>query len=191
MTLPRELYLESREGNILLVQKPAKELEAARIPVLSLKDVTVQEINASLAGLQLDAYEIAAKLPRGMSAGFKVRVGTGEETVTGIDAQTGELYVDRAASGQAGFHEHFPGRHSAALQAPGETNDLCIFVDRTSVEVFGNGGQAVITDLIFPKSESAGLAVFAENEEIPFLSLDIYKLVRPAANGDNNQQSED
>ncbi|MCE3199594.1 glycoside hydrolase family 32 protein [Paenibacillus sonchi] len=189
MTLPRELYLESREGKILLVQKPAQELEAARIPVLSLKDVTVQEINASLAGLQLDAYGIAAKLPRGMSAGFKVRVGTGEETVTGIDAQTGELYVDRAASGQAGFHEHFPGRHSAALQAPGEIHDLCIYVDRTSVEVFGNGGQAVITDLIFPKPESAGLAAFAENEETPFLSLEVYKLDLPAANG-GNQQSE-
>ncbi|MNI40273.1 Levanase precursor [compost metagenome] len=187
MTLPRELYLESREGKVLLVQKPAKELEAARIPVLSLKDVTVHEINASLAGLQLDAYEIAVKFTRGISAGIKVRVGAGEETVVGIDAETEELYVDRLASGQNSFHEWFPGRHSVELQAPGEIHELCIYVDRTSVEVFGNGGQAVLTDLIFPKPESAGVAAFAEQEGTPFLSLEVYKLALPAANGDDRQ----
>ncbi|OKP85432.1 glycoside hydrolase [Paenibacillus helianthi] len=189
MTLPRELYLESRQGKILLVQKPVNELEVVRTPVLSLKDVTVQEINASLADLQLDAYEIAARFTRGMSAGFKVRAGAGEQTVIGIDAKAEELYVDRQTSGRLDFHEWFPGRHSAELQAPGEINDLRIFVDRTSVEVFSNGGQAVITDLIFPKPESAGVAAFAENEETPFLSLEIYNLNLPAADGDN-QQSE-
>ncbi|MNL82191.1 Levanase precursor [compost metagenome] len=60
-------------------------------------------------------------------------------------------------------------------------------MDRTSVEVFGNGGQAVLTDLIFPKPESAGVAAFAEQEGTPFLSLEVYKLALPAANGDDRQ----
>lgn len=185
MTLPRELYLETRAGRIALVQKPAKELEMARVPVLSLKDVSAQEINISLAELQLESYEIIAELTRGTSAGFKVRTGAGEQTVIGIDAKTEELYVDRSASGRQDFHERFPGRHTVELEAPGEINDLRIYVDRTSVEVFSNGGQAVITDLIFPKPESAGLVAFTENEETSFLSLEIYKLDLSAINGDN------
>lgn len=190
MTLPRELYLETRAGRITLVQKPAKELEMARVPVLSLKDVSAQEINTSLAELQLESYEIIAELTRGTSAGFKVRTGAGEQTVIGIDAKTEELYVDRSASGRQDFHERFPGRHTVELEAPGEINDLCIYVDRTSVEVFSNGGQAVITDLIFPKPESAGLVAFTENEETSFLSLEVYKLDLSAINGDNKHLGE-
>lgn len=105
--------------------------------------------------------------------------------MVGIDAQTEELYVDRTASGKHDFHKLFPGRHSAKLAAPGTAYDLHIYVDRSSVEVFCGGGQAVITDLIFPESESTGLAAFADNEEDLFLSLDIYNLASSTANGSN------
>ncbi|OMD43169.1 glycoside hydrolase [Paenibacillus borealis] len=185
MTIPRELYLELRNGQTTLIQKPAKELEAARTPVLSLKNVSVQEINAACAKLHLEAYVIEAEVAHGTSAGFKVKAGAKQQTMVGIDAQTEELYVDRTASGKHDFHKLFPGRHSAKLAAPGTAYDLHIYVDRSSVEAFCGGGQAVITDLIFPESESTGLAAFADNEEDLFLSLDIYNLASSTANGSN------
>ncbi|WP_310830150.1 glycoside hydrolase family 32 protein [Paenibacillus pedocola] len=185
MTIPRELTLETRNGEVTLIQKPAKELEAARIPVLSLTNVSVQEINKACASLQLDAYVIEAKLAPGTSAGFRVKAGAGQQTVAGINAQTEELYIDRTASGKIDFHELFPGLHSAKLAASNVAYELCIYVDRSSVEVFAGGGQAVITDLIFPEPESAGLTAFAEHEEDVFLSLDIYKLASSAADGSN------
>ncbi|MBY0013709.1 glycoside hydrolase family 32 protein [Paenibacillus typhae] len=183
MTIPRELSLETRNGEETLIQKPAKELEAARIPVLSLKDASVQEINAACAGLELDAYLIEAKLPRGTSAGFRLKAGAGEHTVAGINAQTEELYVDRSASGKADFHSLFAGVHSAKLAAPAEVYDLTIYVDRSSLEVFAGGGQAVITDLIFPGPASAGLAAYADQEGQVFLSLELYELASAAAAG--------
>ncbi|QSF44357.1 glycoside hydrolase family 32 protein [Paenibacillus tianjinensis] len=183
MTIPRELTLETRNGEATLIQKPAKELEAARIPVLSLTNVSAQEINVACASLQLDAYVIEAKLTPGTSAGFWVKAGAKQQTVAGINAKTEELYIDRTASGKSDFHELFPGLHSAKLAATNVAYDLCIYVDRTSVEVFAGGGQAVLTDLIFPEPESAGLAAFAEHEEDVFLSLDIYKLSSSAADG--------
>ncbi|MNB91628.1 Levanase precursor [compost metagenome] len=183
MTIPRELTLEMRNGEATLIQKPAQELEAARIPVLSLKNASVQEINAACAGLEMDAYLIEAKLPRGTSAGFRLKAGAGEQTAAGINGQTEELYVDRSASGKIGFHSLFPGIHSAKLAAPAEIYDLSIYVDRSSVEVFAGGGQAVVTDLMYPGPASKGLAAFAEHEEDVFLSLDIYELSSPAAAG--------
>lgn len=185
MTLPRELTLETRNGEATLIQQPARELEAARVPVLSLKNASVQEINAACAGLRLEAYVIEAELAQGMSAGFKVKAGAGQQTVVGINTQTQELYVDRTASGKDDFHKLFPGLHSAKLTSPAAVYDLRIYVDRSSVEVFGNGGQAVLTDLIFPASESAGLAAFAEQEEAVFRSLEIYELTSSAAAGSN------
>ncbi len=103
----------------------------------------------------------------------------------GINGETEELYVDRKASGQHDFHEHFSGYQSAKLEALGESNDLRIYVDCTSVEVFSNGGQAVITDLIFPGAESTGIAVFAENENDLLISLDIYELTLSAERDKN------
>lgn len=150
---------------------------------MSLANASVQEINAACAGLELDAYLIEAKLPRGTSAGFRLKAGAGEQTVAGINGQTQEVYVDRSASGLSDFHSLFPGLHSARLAAPAEVYDLSIYVDRSSVEVFAGGGQAVVTDLIFPGPASKGLAAFAEHEEDMFLSVDIYELASPAAAG--------
>ncbi|WP_213532740.1 glycoside hydrolase family 32 protein [Paenibacillus sp. J45TS6] len=188
MTIARELYLESRAGRTLLVQKPAKELEAARVPILSLQDTTVRELNTSLAELHLESYEIKAVFTRGKSVGFKVRVGADEQTVIGINAKTEELYVDRMVSGQHDFHEHFLGHHPAKLEALGESNDLHIFVDCSSVEVFSNGGQAVITDLIFPRRESTGLAVFSDHEDDLIISVDVYKLTPSSEKTETRQR---
>ncbi|AIQ73055.1 glycoside hydrolase family 32 protein [Paenibacillus odorifer] len=185
MTIARELQLESRQGGTFLVQKPVQELESARVQVLSIKNATVQEINTLLKEIRLESYEIIAEFTRGKSVGFKVRIGADEQTVIGINGDTEELYVDRKASGQHDFHEHFVGHHSAKLAALDESNDLRIYVDRSSVEVFSNGGQAVITDLIFPGLESKGIAVFAENENDLLISLDIYELTLSAEQDKN------
>ncbi|WNS43970.1 glycoside hydrolase family 32 protein [Paenibacillus sp. MMS20-IR301] len=180
MTIPRELTLETRNGEAALIQRPAQELEAVRIPVLSLTNASAQEINAACAGIQLEAYVIEAELAPGMTAGFRMKAGAAEQTLAGINGQTQELYVDRRVSGKSSFHPLFAGMHSARLAAPAAACDLHIYVDRSSVEVFAGGGQAVITDLIFPEHGSTGLAAFAEQEEKRFLSVRIYEL-SPAA----------
>jgi fructan beta-fructosidase len=53
---------------------------------------------------------------------------------------------------------------------------LHLFVDRSSVEVFGNGGRVVLTDLVFPTAASAGLELFVEGGEVVVHKLEIYRL---------------
>jgi len=53
---------------------------------------------------------------------------------------------------------------------------LHIFVDRSSVEVFGNSGLVVMTDQIFPDAGSQGLEVFADGGTVVIKSLDVYTL---------------
>ncbi|MNI77641.1 Levanase precursor [compost metagenome] len=103
--------------------------------------------------------------------------------MVGIDTQKSEIYVDRSASGAHDFHELFAAVHSAKLTSQGAVTDLRIYVDRASVEVFGNGGQAVISDLIFPGPGSNALAAFAGNEDDLFLSLNVYRLSLADADG--------
>lgn len=182
MTIPRELTLETRNGEAVLIQKPAAELKAVRVPVLTLEQASVQEINAALAELEAEAYIIEAVVGCGTSAGFRLKAGAGQHTAVGIDAGEGTVYVDRTRSGKRDFHEWFAGIHSARLAADTSVYNMQIYVDRASVEVFACGGQAVITDLIFPNSGSRGIEAYAGQEGDVFQSLTVYELV-PAAAG--------
>ena len=122
--------------------------------------------------------EIKAELrPRSAErSGLKVRVGNGEETVIGYDAASKEVYVDRTRSGDVGFSRAFPGIHRAPLAARHGTVRLRILVDWSSVEVFGDRGQAVITDQVFPRATSTGVELFAEGGTATVDSLRIHSL---------------
>ncbi len=51
-----------------------------------------------------------------------------------------------------------------------------VFVDRSSVEVFGNGGRASITDQIFPDPDSTGIEAYAVGGNATIISLQAFEL---------------
>lgn len=61
------------------------------------------------------------------------------------------LHIDRSKSGETAFSRDF----AVPMYAPvhKKLTSLRIFVDRSSVEVFGNNGEVVMTNLVFPKSK--------------------------------------
>lgn len=175
MTLVRELKLETLEGEVMLTQQPVREMEAHRTELLSLHGIAVDEAAVRLADLQLESSEILVRFDAAFSLGLKVRTGLGQETLVGWDARAAEVYVDRSRSGQADFHKDFPGKHSAPLQTSGSILEMRIFVDRSSVELFADRGQAVITDLIYPDPASTGITVFADDGRKVIESLQVYE----------------
>lgn len=98
--------------------------------------------------------------------GVDVRVGdtgTREHTRIGFDRATHCVFVDRSSSGFAPEDTHFAGRRSVTLpvRAAQSPLRLRIFVDASSLEVFVNGGEVVITEQIFPSEASTGIALYA------------------------------
>ncbi|MUT65790.1 glycoside hydrolase family 32 protein [Paenibacillus sp. NEAU-GSW1] len=183
MTIPRELTLETINGKPSLMQKPAYELENARKQVLAMENSSAAQVSEALRSLQLVSYEIHAQLPAGQSLGFKVRAGASDETVVGIDASAIQtIYADRMNSGQHSFHALFRSVNSAAITPAGESVELRIFVDAGSVEVFGNEGEAAITNLIYPDADATGVSFFSADSELIIPSLRIYELAPLAAN---------
>ena len=124
------------------------------------------------------ALEIKADLRVGSAeeAGLKVRTGDGEETVIGYDAQAAELYVDRTRSGRVDFSRDFPGVQRAPLAPRHGRVRLRVLVDWSSVEVFADRGQTVITDQIFPSASSDGVELFADGGSATLNSLKIRHL---------------
>ena len=64
----------------------------------------------------------------------------------------------------------------SVAQLLGGRVSLTVLVDRASVEVFGNDGEASITDQIFPGADSTGVELFAEGGSARAIYLTVERL---------------
>ena len=181
LTLPRELALITTPQGIRLVQLPVPELESLRKNHSNWQNETLSPDTNLLKDISGETLEIVARFQIDVATtadrfGFRVRVGDGEYTSIGYATKGEQLFIDRSNSGQVDFSPNFTKIHTAAMQPIDQTIQLHIFVDRSSVEVFGNNGLVVMTDQIFPDAGSQGLEVFADSGTVVIKSLDVYTL---------------
>lgn len=179
MSVPREVALTAASGEgVRLTQNPVAELEDLRTPVLTRRNLTVAPGQNPLGDLSGEQLELVADFEAGDAAefGFRVRKGGNQETVVGYDVRAGRLFVDRTLSGASDFSGKFPGRHEAPLGLTAGRARMRILLDRSSVEVFGNDGQASITDLVFPSPDSTGVEVYATGGRATLASLEVFRL---------------
>jgi len=183
MAVPRTVTLRRNAGRVQLVQEPVPIAAGQGIPSWS---VCGHELAPRTTALPVETSGhqllIRVELAPGDAerVGVRVRVGEGERTVVGYDVLTGALYVDRRESGRNDFHPDFAAVHSAPLALRDGRISLTVLVDRASVEVFGNDGEASITDQIFPRIDSTGVELFAEGGPAQFRALSIAAVTSPA-----------
>jgi hypothetical protein len=178
MSVPRELGLETIHGRTQLVQRPVQELRSLRTgPAYRRHRQTIPQGSTTLpARGKTLAIDADLRLDSAKRAGLKVRTGNGQETVIGYDAGAGELYVDRTRSGTSDFNRNFAGEQRAPLTARNGKVHLHILVDWSSVEVFADHGQTVITDQIFPDATSDGIELFADGGSATLERVKIQRL---------------
>jgi len=180
MSIPRSVHLETINGRTALTQRPVEELQQLRGEEVRLGAQTISEGDYLMTdeGLSGKAYEIIVELEPGVSesAGLNVREGTGQETVIGYDAAAGTVYVDRTRSGEDSFGNEFARRMDAPVRLIDGKVKLHIFVDWSSVEVFVNEGEQVITSRIFPDPESTNISLFADGGTAELVSLSFWPL---------------
>ncbi len=163
-----------------MIQTPLKEAEQLRTrQLLRGSGFSIQQANDAIraTGIQGDTLEIEAEIvPHATGEiGFRLRKGRNEETLVGVSAKTHEVFIDRTRSGVVSFSPDFPGRHRATLHWTSSVK-LHIFLDRSSVEVFANDGETVLTDRIYPSPGGDGLEVFSDSGDSRIPSLTIWKL---------------
>jgi fructan beta-fructosidase len=179
-SLPRRVRLREGGAGVVLVQEPVAELRRLRGASRTLPAMPIPEGTHPLGpyGIRGAALEIVAEIDPGTAdeCGLRVRVGAGEETLIGIEAGGRRVCVDRTRSGAGAFHPEFAARHAAPLPPGDGTVRLHLFVDHSSVELFAAGGEAVITDRIFPAPESDGVESYARGGTARLLSLQAWEL---------------
>jgi fructan beta-fructosidase len=178
MTLPRELKLESVNGVLQLVQSPVESLNHLRMPVLDWSHFQAQPGANVLSAVYGDKMEIEAEfnILDAAEFGFKVRKSDTEETVIGYDSVQQKVFVDRTKSGETGFSSDFSTKTEAPLVPADNKVRLHIYVDGSSVEVFANNGEKVITDLIFPDASSKSIELYTKGGNVQVDSLKLYQM---------------
>jgi len=78
---------------------------------------------------------------------FKNKLG--EQVTLNCDSKQGIFSMDRTYSGLTDFHRDFPAITTAPI-SPLKDTDIDIYIDRNSMEICLNHGEAVMTNLIFP-----------------------------------------
>jgi len=179
-SLPRTLRLAQFPDGTRLIQEPiaeAKELREQKLLQVSHLSVA-QAIQAMRkAKIRGDCLEIESEFApeEAQEMGFRLRKGGGEETLLGFAPEKREVFFDRTRSGEVSFAPEFPGRYKAALRQSSRVK-LHIFLDRSSVEVFVNDGEAVLTDRVYPSPGSDGIDLYSDGVHGKVLSLSIWKL---------------
>jgi fructan beta-fructosidase len=181
MSIPRVLRLKRFPAGIRLVQEPVAELKMLRGQHLRIENQSAEAVNRAFQARRFrgETLEIEAEVQPEDSEefGFRVRKSAAEQTVVGVDPRKSQLFVDRTRSGEISFDPRFAGRQTAPLDVAGRLPvRLHIFVDWSSVEVFANGGEAVISGLIFPSPASQSIEFYSVGGPAKIVKLDVWKL---------------
>jgi fructan beta-fructosidase len=160
------------------VQTPVKELQAIRENPFTITNKALIPNDNLLSDLKGSAFEIVVEFELGAAYefGFKVRKSESNETIIGYNVEKKKLFLDRTKSGDSSFNDSFAGIHDGELVPKDNKINLHIFVDWSSVEVFGNDGELVLTDLIFPNENSQDLELYAKGGNVTVNSLELYTL---------------
>lgn len=179
-SIPRNLGLVASPKGYQLVQQPLSRLQKLRGSLVNVGPQTIQNtINLSQFQPPANTYELDAVFnlsATNQNFGLNLCVGGTNKVVVGYDVATGNVFLDRRASGNVSFSSSFPSIATAPLSTQAGYVEFHIFVDQSSIEVFANGGQAVLTSLIFPDPSSLGLQLFSANGVTTLRSLSAWNL---------------
>lgn len=178
-TLARDLTLYRVGGELYLKSKPSPEIKKARAEEKKIPTFEVKG-NYEVASLLADnkgAYEIEMTIEnKGTSKiDFSLMNEKGEKVAMYYDVVRKQFVMDRSASGIVGFSRDFP----AVTVAPVRNTDqihLRLFIDRSSVEVFGEDGEYVMTNLVFPAEPYNRMVFSSDKGSYIVKSMNVYRL---------------
>lgn len=181
-TLPRDVELfEAPDGQIYMASIPSPELDALRgkrVKSVRNKSLGVKEAVYMLPVDNDGVCEIVAQLDaqKGADAVIELSNTKGEKVVLTYDSDAHTLSFDRRESGITDFCHDFPSvTVSPTFENDGKLN-LRIFIDRSSIEVFGNDGRFVMTNLVFPNEPYNKIGFSSVKGKTMLQELNIYSI---------------
>lgn len=163
LTIPRELRLEHTAAGPRLLQQPIAELHSLRGEAISLPAQTIAPGANPLANRRMRCGEISLVIEARAADSISLSLFNGDTGGAEIcyNCQRQELCLARAPSASLPIHEEYAVAVNAPLPLRGGKLSLRILLDHSSVEVFADGGRAVMSARVFPEASADGLSLCA------------------------------
>ena len=181
-TLPREVGLfKGDDGEIYLSSTPSPELLNLRgklVANVSKTNVSKKDKSYSLPSANGGICEILFDIDARKAGLVNIVLDNekGEKVVMQYDVAAHTLSFDRRESGMVDFSQEFPAVTVAPTFETSDKISLRIFVDRSSIEVFGDDGQFVMTNLVFPIKPYTTLSFSSADGNARIENLKIYAI---------------
>ena len=158
MSFPCVLTLHEEDGGYCLYRYPVSEIETLRTKIYSLKDQPLAPGTNPMADVKGDLLDIDAEFA----------LGDAKEIVFTLRGQTVRYDVAKRS---------LQSNDSVTQLAPVEGKiKLRILVDRTTLEIFGNDGQASLTTFFNADPDRKDLALTAVGGTAKIVHLDVHEL---------------
>lgn len=181
-TLPRDLSLfTAPDGEVYLASAPSPEMKALRgKPTVNVRnaDIRKKAVSYPLPAANGGVCEILFDINTRKSSKINLILANnaGEKVVMLYDAAAHTLSFDRRKSGIVEFSQDFPAVTVAPTFEENGKISLRIFIDKSSVEVFGNDGRFAMTNLVFPENPYTSLSISSTEGNAKIYNLKIYPI---------------
>ncbi|MEM8528360.1 MAG: glycoside hydrolase family 32 protein [Bacteroidota bacterium] len=161
MTLPRTLELKNINGGLKLCSSPVQELEKLRGEGVKI------EIGEAILERSVDLVELELAFNNEAEdyIAFVLANDIGERVQFGYDARVNSFFVDRKYAGDNTFSEDFASAtHYAERSQEDQKINFHIFIDHSSIELFADDGEMVMTETFFPDEKFDRLMIGTDAE---------------------------
>jgi len=162
MSLPRVISIDD-DG--CLIQTPAPELAKLRGEHTRVTNLAIQDEFKLIEGAKGRQIEISAEFAPGSAKAFGMKLRSSDDAGRAITLR----YADGNLNVAGTEVPLEPGGDNGTIR-------LRVFLDRSVMEVFIDGGQAAVTRVEYPQEEDVGIAVFADNGRVTLKSLDVWQI---------------
>ena len=172
MTLPRAITLHKENGAYELRNNPVKELEVLEkegqtISAQMISDGLTLVDNNSVSLYRLD---LVFKKPMSGMISIKASNSKGEYIHFGYQVKDNTYFIDRTHSGKIDFSEVFADYHVGESSYNSDVVSMTIFLDWSSIEMFGDDGRSVMTDIFFPSEPFGKIEIDTEFNDVELIS---------------------
>ena len=178
-TLARDLTLYREGQELYLKSTPSVEVKKARGKKVSIPSFKVSEKHeiVNLFEEKQGAYEVEIVIQNAGASkiAFCLLNDKGEKVSMYYDLNRKQFVMERSESGTVDFSKDFPAVTVAPVNVDKELT-LRLFVDRSSIEAFGEDGKFVMTNLVFPSQPYVKMCFEADKNGYAVKSLNVYKL---------------
>ena len=171
MTIPRELSLQNIENSYVLTSVPIAELSSYVSKTILKEKLVVNQKKAIISKDEVDLSRIELEMELNNltknTYSFLFENSQGDSLSFGLNNIEKNYFLNRQKSGRVAFSDKFANTISIAKKrSPSSNLKVKVLVDKTSIEVFYNDGETVMTEIFFPNQPFETLSISTSDDQL-------------------------